>query len=226
MDGISVGIEFIKPNKKNENGFTLIELMVAMLIAGIVLSAIYSAFKTQQRSYLAQDQVAEMQQNLRAGINLMTREIRMAGYDPNGTGNYGITSASSSAFNFTADINEDGGVPGSGETFLYELYDSDGDGNDDALRRTPGGSAVAENIEQIEFYYTMEDGSNTLVPGNVNNIRSVRITVLAKSDRIDPDFTHNATYETASGNFWTPVTDRNCRRRLLTTSVQCRNMGL
>lgn len=153
----------------------------------------------------------------------MTREIRMAGFDPSGTGNYNVLAASSDSFNFTADLNEDGGAPGSGETFLYELYDTDAGVK--ALRRTPNGSAVAENIERLEFYYTLDDGSSSLTPADLDKIRSVQISILAKAGRPDRNFVNTATYRSASGVDWGPADD-NFRRRLLITTVQCRNMGL
>ncbi|OPX34482.1 MAG: hypothetical protein B1H11_10855 [Desulfobacteraceae bacterium 4484_190.1] len=45
------------------NGFTLIELLVAMAISGIVAVAIFTVFKSQQDSYIVQEDVAAMQQN-------------------------------------------------------------------------------------------------------------------------------------------------------------------
>jgi prepilin-type N-terminal cleavage/methylation domain-containing protein len=63
-----------------EKGFTLVELLVAMAISGIVVAAVYTAFITQQKSYTVQDQVAETQQNARVGLDLIAREVRMAGY--------------------------------------------------------------------------------------------------------------------------------------------------
>lgn len=65
---------------KREKGFTLVELLVAMAISGIVVAAVYTAFITQQKSYTVQDQVAEAQQNARVGLDLIAREVRMAGY--------------------------------------------------------------------------------------------------------------------------------------------------
>ena len=64
----------------NPNGFTLIELLIAMAITGIVAGAIFTAFQSQQKSYFIQDQVAEMQQNLRASMDIIARDIRMAGF--------------------------------------------------------------------------------------------------------------------------------------------------
>jgi prepilin-type N-terminal cleavage/methylation domain-containing protein len=65
---------------KKEEGMTLVELLVAMAISGIVVAAVYTAFITQQKSYTVQDQVAETQQNARVGLDLIAREVRMAGY--------------------------------------------------------------------------------------------------------------------------------------------------
>ncbi|MCX5885420.1 MAG: prepilin-type N-terminal cleavage/methylation domain-containing protein, partial [Proteobacteria bacterium] len=58
-----------------EKGFTLVELLVAMAISGIVVAAVYTAFVTQQKSYTVQDQVAETQQNARVGLDLIAREV-------------------------------------------------------------------------------------------------------------------------------------------------------
>ncbi|UCF72314.1 MAG: prepilin-type N-terminal cleavage/methylation domain-containing protein, partial [Deltaproteobacteria bacterium] len=63
----------------NRKAFTLAELLVAMVVVGVVMAAIVSTYYSQQKSYVAQEQVAAMQQNLRAAMFYMEREIRMAG---------------------------------------------------------------------------------------------------------------------------------------------------
>ncbi|MGD8345108.1 MAG: PilW family protein [Desulfobacterales bacterium] len=69
----------------NARGFTLIEMLMA-LAAGLVVSiAIYSAYQNHQRSHVTQQLVVDMQQNARAAMALMKREIRMMGYDPAAT---------------------------------------------------------------------------------------------------------------------------------------------
>jgi len=65
--------------RKNE-GVTLIELLVAMAISAILIAAIYRTFISQQKTYTVQEQVVDMQQNVRVAINRMMREIRMAGF--------------------------------------------------------------------------------------------------------------------------------------------------
>jgi prepilin-type N-terminal cleavage/methylation domain-containing protein len=68
---------------KKDKGVTLIELLIALVISGILVAALYRTFISQQRTYSVQEQVADMQQNLRVAIDRMTRDIRMAGYGGN-----------------------------------------------------------------------------------------------------------------------------------------------
>lgn len=69
----------IRIDRKNR-GVTLIELMIVLVIAAILVGGVYSLFITQQRSYAVQDQVAGVQQDARAALNIMARDIRMAGF--------------------------------------------------------------------------------------------------------------------------------------------------
>jgi type IV pilus assembly protein PilW len=219
-------------NKKCGNdsaGFTLFEILIAMVISGAIAAAIYTAYLSQQRSYNAQDQVAEMQQNIRVALLLITQDVRMAGYDSTESGNYGITTADNDQFVFTADLSEDGNAPGAGEMFTYELF-ANGAGKR-SMRRGAGEGAVSENIETIEFQYLDASGSDLGDPsGNVptaslDDIRSVQVTILARASKPDRKFVNNMTYTSASGVPWGPYND-NYRRRLLTKTVNCRNMGL
>ncbi len=66
--------------RSNQRGFTLIELMVALALSFILVGAIYQAFISQQKAYTVQDQVAEAQQNARMAMNILLRDIRMAGH--------------------------------------------------------------------------------------------------------------------------------------------------
>jgi prepilin-type N-terminal cleavage/methylation domain-containing protein len=65
---------------KKSKGVTLIELLIALVISAILVAGIYRTFIHQQKTYATQEQVADMQQNVRVAINRMIREIRMAGF--------------------------------------------------------------------------------------------------------------------------------------------------
>jgi len=64
---------------KREKGVTLIELMIVLVIAAVLVGGVYTLFATQQRSYSVQDQVTGVQQDARAALDIMARDIRMAG---------------------------------------------------------------------------------------------------------------------------------------------------
>jgi len=55
--------------------------MIALLILGVVTTAIFKLYITQHKNYLTQDDITTIQQNVRASIDELSRHIRMAGYD-------------------------------------------------------------------------------------------------------------------------------------------------
>jgi len=68
---------------RKKKGVTLIELLIALVLSSILIAALYRVFISQQRIYKVQDQVTEIQQNVRIAVGQMTKEIRMAGYGGN-----------------------------------------------------------------------------------------------------------------------------------------------
>ena len=65
----------------NKKGLSLIELLVALAICGIVVAGAYRFFITQTRAYAVQDQLIEAQQNVRLAMEILLTDLRMAGYD-------------------------------------------------------------------------------------------------------------------------------------------------
>lgn len=207
---------------KFDGGFTLVELMITMVISGLIMAAIYGAYTVQQKHALAQRQVTEMQQNLRAGLDAIIRDVRLAGYSPNDLGAK-IVSVAADSFEFTMD-NDDGGLT----TRTFELYDPLDDEADDArsLQKTASGSPVASNIQEIHFQYLDDNDDATSL---ISNIRTVVITMLARADNMDRNFLNpGTTYTTpppAPIVTWGSYND-NYRRRMQTMRVKLRNMGL
>ena len=62
------------------NGFTLVELLVVTAIVSIVMGAIYSVFIHSNRVYISQEEVVAAQQEVRSALDILGREIRMAGF--------------------------------------------------------------------------------------------------------------------------------------------------
>jgi hypothetical protein len=65
---------------KTSCGISLVEILIALVISAILIAGVYRMFIRQQKTYTTQEQIADMQQNVRIAINKMIREIRMAGF--------------------------------------------------------------------------------------------------------------------------------------------------
>lgn len=215
----------------NTDGFTLIELLVAMVLSVIIMAGIYSTYYSQQKSYLVQEQVAAMQQNLRAALFYMEREIRQAGCDPTRKAGAGITTANVNTISFTEDEDGDESLTG----ITYSLY-TDTDGIQKLGRTTTAGTIpVADNIEVIDFVYLDKDGTdldegggNVISPAGIAKIRSVQVTVVARTGIEDRTYTDTTDYYNQH-DLVTPILaaqNDHFRRKLLSTNIKFRNLGL
>lgn len=210
---------------KAAGGFTLVELMISMAVGAIVMAAVMTAFMSQHKSYLAQDDVVEMQQNVRVAMDMLTREIRLAGHDPLATADAKILEALPDRLSFTMDFNGNGTLKDGGGDFeanekvAYRLNANN------TLGRTTGDGVipqpVAENISRLEFRYLDENGIAT---GTLNDIRSIQVSIMAQTSRAYENGPGVQTYPTPSGDTFTSTL--GFRSRYLTTTVQCRNLGL
>ncbi|WP_287127011.1 PilW family protein [Desulfobacter sp.] len=164
----------------NNHGFTIIELLIALTISGIVSAALITTFLSQQKSYVVQGHVAAMQQNLRGGMEMMTREIRLVGYDPDNVGGMGILDISPRDINDNIDITmngngaiqvaadfDDSGGSNASDFISFSIADSPigtPDGKLDLTRNAGAGrQLLAENIEAMGFAFAYDaDGDGNL----------------------------------------------------------------
>lgn len=220
-----------------DKGFTLVETLVALTISGVLMAGVFTAFQTQQKSYVVQEQVAEIQANLRFGLEIMTRDLRMSGFGSGAT----IYDAEIDAISFSYDQGNDGTL----DYFAYDLYDSTAadsvvigrgasTGAAIPLTESPVGSGhfvagthqpFALNIEALEFNYQLADGTWNTSPSSPADIRTVQVSILAKAAHPDNQYRGKNTYLSAAGTTWGPYDD-GYRRRLQIMTVSCRNMGL
>ncbi len=64
----------------SQRGFTLVELMIAMLIGVFLMSGVIQIFLSAKQAYRLQENLSRLQENGRLAINLIAKDIRMAGY--------------------------------------------------------------------------------------------------------------------------------------------------
>lgn len=68
------------PRRSREQGFTLVELMVALTIGLVLTIVVAQLFLGSRRTYATTDDVSRMQENIRYTYQLLTRTIHLAGY--------------------------------------------------------------------------------------------------------------------------------------------------
>jgi type IV pilus assembly protein PilW len=180
--------------RRNKSGFTMVELLVVLAVSSILMSLMFQVYKSQLKSHTTQQELVEMQQNMRAVLYLMEREIRMAGHGPNGgVADPSITTAQIDSIAFAMDLTggtslepSDGDTGDAGERISYFI-----DGGTGALVRnaTDGnGDQVllpARDINLLTFVYKGSDGitldddgaGNLTTTVSLQAIRSVEIVI-------------------------------------------------
>ena len=219
----------------SQSGFTLMELMIAMSISGVLLAGMVTAFTGQSRGYNTQQEITELQEEIRASLDMLTSEIRLAGFDPDGTADAKIEKANATELIFTADINGDGDYdkpPGTdpNEIIRYAISGT-------SLGRATGAAALGgagilqplvENIENLAFEYLIDVDADTWVPlpADLKKIRAVKIIVMGRTDRQTSAATDSSSFRPpiAAAPDWTPGTPGKYQRRMMSVVVQCRNL--
>lgn len=177
------------------------ELLVAMSLGLVVLAAVTKTFTVQSRQNTAEEQIAQMQGNARAALDLMVREIQMAKYNPNPTSTafstaYGVT-YSASQLEVKADMDGNGTIStssGSVEDIIY-AYDN----TNKYITRKLGSSGtveiVADNVTAFTFTYYDANGSAVTSSANSGNIRKVTVNITARTAKPDPNIGGYRTYQ-------------------------------
>jgi len=170
--------------KINKKGFTAIELLVSLAIMSIALTSIYSMYMSFIRTCTKEGVKIRVQQNVRSGLDMMIRDIRLAGLDPDGTGDFGIVAVTSRRIQFTADRDMDGELDDADATDGIDAPDMEHmayeyDGSDIlkmVLYRADGNletdEIMAENVTDLTFTYF---DSNDDTTSNLDQIRTVDI---------------------------------------------------
>jgi type IV pilus assembly protein PilW len=231
-------------------GFTLVELMVTLAISSLVMSGIYAVFHKQVATHNTERLVVSMQQNVRAAVSFMERDIRMARYDPTGSGLFTIGTANRARLQFLSDNTVEDGAVSDGENITYAL-DNDADGNGIAdgtpcnlvriinLAGATRTDVVARNIDALNFDYfdTSVIPVNALIDktaapwqvpaGQIVDIGYIRVSIVARSGATIPAMFINHTdakiYRNRSGDTILPAQNNDFRRMQVTTEIDCRN---
>ena len=140
---------------KNKSGFTLVELMITVVLSAIAVVAIYRGYTSFSQSADAQEQIIEMQQNLRIGMHRIEKDLRRAAMNEEEDENSGFTEGFTNSITFNMDLT-------GGES---DGVDNDHDGAIDGADTDPfpfdesvyGDGELDDPGEVIEYYLMYDD---------------------------------------------------------------------
>ena len=68
------------PAYSDTDGFTLIEVVVALAVTMIMIGSVFGLMASGQTTFRRETQVADMQMSTRSGLELLSRDLAMAGF--------------------------------------------------------------------------------------------------------------------------------------------------
>jgi prepilin-type N-terminal cleavage/methylation domain-containing protein len=162
----------MKFRRKTRNaGFTLIEMMIVLLIMSVIMAAIFKQIDVAQKRSTAEQQKLDMFQESREFVDMMTRDLRNAGY-PNSrnftaTASTDPTTARGLLYVGPADIWFEGAVDGDGTVYIVKYHLDTTGTNCPCLRRskvdktTFNANGNASDNFSVEVQY-VQNGTMTL----------------------------------------------------------------
>jgi type II secretory pathway component PulJ len=179
----------------------MVDILVGLAMASVLFAAMVSLFTTMGRSFTIQNVAADVQEVTRAGVELMTMDIRMAGVNPGQISGVGIVAATPTNIQFTSDLNLNGTIDDTYEQISYYL-----DGNRLMQQLFAGGPMpLVENVTNLSFDYRDEiDDPIIDLVADLAKIRTVIISMTVQE----------------------PAGRAGPLKRTYTARVRCRNLGL
>ena len=226
-----------QPPLVKREGFTLVELLVAMTLSIVVILAIYTVYINQIHAANAQERILTMRQNWRAAHFGVGQELMKAGYSSKLGSSLkpGFIEASKSAMKFSY-------VDDTSGTLIEEslaLVDQNQDGHMEVVRTTaPAGNTtasvarvIADNIETLEFIYALDNNQTTWTPSatEMKQIHGVRVTVVARTLRQVSGYptpkSLSLPFPTGESSNEIAYSDDGIYRQMVTGFFKCRNIA-
>lgn len=149
-------------SRARSRGVTVLEVLISTAIFTTATAGIFLLYSTMQGTMSRGELKTDLQQNARVGLERMTQELRMAGYDPSGAipvvavqPRAAIRAASSGCLSFLADVSASGAT--SQITYYLEgtTLKRQQDSWDASTQAFSGGSGQpqAESVNLLTFTY-------------------------------------------------------------------------
>ncbi|WP_296227887.1 PilW family protein [Ralstonia sp. UBA689] len=192
-------------------GTSLVEILIAMAIALFILGGVVVMFMNMQKTFTNQDQLAQLQDNERLALTILTNTVQSAGYFPNPLVNTAVTAlpGASGVAAGQAILGTSGtGTGSNSDTLTTQFAAASGDGVMNCLGQTNTSAG------QLAYINTLSISANNELQCSVNGQAAVPLvsgvsafSVLYGTDTNNDG--NNDAYLTAAqvtaGNFWPSV---------------------
>lgn len=233
-----------------QKGFTLVELMIAIVLGLLLMAGAMSVFMSTKQGYRLENGLSLMQATGRGTMDLLAREVMMAGFPqiseietfmPALTTDGGGNSSDQFAVRYQSDtdcLNGATPVYADGERYAKNMYFIDANNNlrcrtlaeDDS---TILEAVVVQGVESMQLLYgedntaggDIANATRYVSAGNVidwDNVVSVRIGIIVNSQSVISTTDDNVTY-TLFGQTPSAAGADRMRRRAYTTTAVIRN---
>jgi type II secretory pathway pseudopilin PulG len=140
----------------SESGFSLLELVVALLMTIGILGAVFAIMNRNQEIFVTESNVTDMNQNIRIAVDMLTRDIQSAGMGlPRDNGSFAAifyTDGASNAPDSLMILNGDPYAP-------WTYVNSRAAGSAEFFCTIPNGVTITGSGSNVQFTYQGPDGS-------------------------------------------------------------------
>jgi len=196
--------------RQSRSAYTLTELMVATAVGSIVMAMAFSSFSLINKKYHKYSDLSNLHHNASQVLNIITRDLRMAGYQDLDTVNGSIAQAvitdndndndrGSDAITVTYDTDTENRIKvryyllpcidtnECTEEGRYRLYKTKWSKVNGSWNISPDyeDQAVADYVDDLQFQYNLANGLNqrTVDSDEIKDLRSIDVSILLRTAR-------------------------------------------
>jgi len=196
-----------------QGGTSLIEILVGMVIALFMLSALLMVFLNMRQSYTDQDSLAQLQDNERLALTVFTDIVQLAGYFPSPLTSTELSSlpalnASYATLAAGQSIAGTTGAAGASDTLTVRFVTGNGDGtiNCQGQTNTSGANASYVNVFAVnasqQLTCAVSGGSPAVLASGVTAFNVLYGTDTDNDGNVDQYLTATAV---TNGSYWAQV---------------------
>ena len=170
----------MRPDRAQQRGASLVELLVSMVFVSILMAISYTFARAALMTTRVQAVKTDAQEATVMALDVMARELRMAGFSAAGAALQPLRTAAPDSVEVVTDLNGDGDTDDSNERIAYSFDDSL-----HQLRRATGGASpqpFIRNVAPMGFQLTYFDAAGVEIPAGLAGMTNAQLNQVHRID--------------------------------------------